>query len=126
MEITDPAPHPHAHYSAGRWLLSQLYIVGWPEFDVVKIGITSNGRERYGPFLARGAEMLLLSTYPFGDNLNEEQRMRELLSLRWPPAFESKEESMLMLGRRGSGWMECYRIPVDEWGGLVAELGQVG
>ena len=110
-----PKPHPYAFYSSGRWLLGQLYIVGWSEEGVVKAGVTMNGRQRFGPFLARGAEMLHLEAFEAGGDVAAEQRVHDALSARWPRAFASKAEAAPLLGRKGSGYLECYRVPYAEW-----------
>ena len=122
MSGREGSPHPFAYYSSGRWLLSQLYVVGWAANGVIKIGVTANGRERYGPFLARGAELLMLNSYRPGDTVNEESRLAGVLSGHWPSAFGSKEEAAPLLGKRGAGWMECYRVPVNEWGKVLDSL----
>ena len=121
MEREEP-PHPYAHYSAGRWFLNQVYIVGWPDIGVVKVGVTSNGRRRYGAFLNRGAEMLSLTSHKGMAFLEIEGRMHSAMEMRWPPAFESRAEAAEFLGQRGGGWLECYSVPVTEWHDVIDML----
>lgn len=114
MEREEP-PHPYAYYSDGRWLLNQVYIVGWRELGIVKVGTTSNGREHYGPFLNRGGELISLTSYEGMSYLDIKRRVLEVMEICWPLAFESKAEAAEHLGRGGCGWLECYSIPVAEW-----------
>ena len=111
--------HEFSYYSAGRWFLNQIYIVGWPDDGIVKVGVTSNGRERYGPFLNRGAEMISLTSHKGMAFLEIERHMHDEMGTRWPPAFESKHEASEYLGRQGGGWLECYSIPVTEWHDVI-------
>ena len=112
-------PHEYAHYSAGRWLLSQTYVVGWPSIGVVKAGSTMAGRPRYGAFLSRGAVMLHLAAHPFGGDLAVESSLHREMVARWPRAFSCKEDAAPHLGGRGGGYLECYSIPTQEWPALI-------
>lgn len=112
-------PHEYAHYSAGRWLLSQAYVVGWPSIGVVKSGSTMTGRPRYGAFLSRGAQMLHLAAYPFGGDLDIESRVHAEMDARWPRAFDRREDAAPYLGAKGGGYLECYMVPLAEWGHLI-------
>ena len=111
--------HEFSYYSAGRWFLNQVYIVGWPDLGIVKVGTTSNGRERYGPFLNRGAELISLTSHKGLSYLDIERRAHEVMETRWPLAFESKTEAAEHLGKGGCGWLECYSIPVTEWHDVI-------
>ena len=108
-------PHELAHYSAGRWLLSQVYIAGWPAIDVVKAGYTSAGRTRFGPYLARGGELLYLQSFEGIEALNVESQVQEEMRSRWPLAFASKADAAAHLGRNGAGYSECFQVPVAQW-----------
>lgn len=102
----------HRIYSAGRWLQPQRYVVGWPS-GIVKVGSTFNGRQRWGAFLSRGGELLDLAS--FVDDTDAEVRLQTKLCELYPPAFTSKEQAVPFLGSRGAGYLECYRIPPDDW-----------
>lgn len=112
-------PHEYAHYSAGRWLLSQTYLVGWPDAEIVKAGSTNTGRPRYGAFLSRGAQMLHLAAFPFGGDLYTERRIHAEMQARSPLAFACKEDAAPYLGAKGGGYLECYHVPLTEWGHLI-------
>lgn len=114
-----PRPHEYAHYSAGRWLLSQAYVVGWPDIGVIKAGSTKLGRPRYGSFLTRGAQVLYLAALPFGGDLDIEVRLHAEMDARWHRAFPCKEYAAPYLGAGGSGYLECYQVPNDEWPSLT-------
>lgn len=114
-----PKPHEHAYYSAGRWLLGQAYIVGWPIEGIVKAGYTSVGRRRYGAFLSRGADLLYLEAFPALGAFDAEKRLGDAMGARWPSAFANKEEAAPYLGSRGAGYLECYRIPVEDWQDVI-------
>lgn len=118
-------PHEYAHYSAGRWLLSQTYLVGWPGQGVVKAGSTTTGRPRYGAFLSRGAQMLHLVAFPFGGDIDMERRVHAEIAERWPRAFDCKEDAAPYLGGSGSGYLECYRAPASDWGALIDLMKEV-
>jgi hypothetical protein len=95
-----------------------MYVVGWPD-GIVKVGYTSQGRERWGKFLARGGVMLDISYFAGIDAVHAEVWLQEHLAARYPLAFDSKEESKPYLGSNGCGYLECYRIPVRDWPALV-------
>lgn len=122
MSTRSVRPHEHAYYSAGRWLLNQLYVIGWPDLEIIKVGTTSVGRRRYGPFLARGGEMLSLASYPSCEHLDEESRLQSEMRARWPPAFSSKVDASSALGGHGGGYLECFRVPLSDWPEVVGLL----
>jgi hypothetical protein len=110
---------PYQYRSAGKWYSSQMYVIGWPD-GIVKVGSTGNGRERWGKFLSRGGVMLDLAYFKDCGDLHAETWLQEQLDGLYPRAFNAKHESLPYLGD-GCGYMECYRIPRDEWE-LVVEI----
>lgn len=118
-------PAPEAHYSSGRWYLPQRYVIGWPAHDIVKVGTTSSGRRRYGAFLTRGGELLDLRNYRGTEYLDAERALQATLGTHWTLAFAHRDEAVPFLGHRGSGWLECYRIPAADWPRVIAYAGGV-
>ena len=106
---------PRPHLSAGRHLIPQRYVVGWPD-GIVKVGVTDFGRRRWGPFLSRGGIMLDLAYYEtLADSSVAESWLQSRLLERFKFAFSDRSQAEPYLGGRGSGSMECFRIPVDHW-----------
>lgn len=104
--------------TSGFRLEPQRYIIGWPD-GVVKIGLTWNGKRRWGIFIGKGGDLLDLATYSSkNDALEAEQWLHGEVSGAYPPAFSTKDQSSLHIGKAG-GWMECYRIPVQQWPSLL-------
>lgn len=116
-------PTPASYYSAGQWYTPQRYVIGWRDHDVIKVGYTSIGRRRYGRFLTRGGELLDLHTST--DALDAERHLQQALARYWPAAFGDSTEAVPLLGPRGSGWLECYRIPAADWPRVIAYAGGV-
>lgn len=113
-----PQRIPEPELRGRNWRKPQTYVIGWPD-GIVKVGCTSLGRERWGRFLARGGSMLDLSFYVGADAVDAESWLEDRLSEKYQPAFRSKEESKPYLGSSGSGYMECYRVPVSDWPALI-------
>lgn len=112
------------YMSAGRWHLSERYIVGWPDHGVVKVGTTSIGRRRYGLFLARGGTMIHNQAFPPGmHSFSSESRIERILAAAGPRAFADKTEAAPLLGNRGAGYLECYRIDTKFWP-FIADLAE--
>ena len=105
---------PHRYRSSGKWYSPQVYVIGWPD-GIVKVGSTSNGRQRWGKFLTRGGVMLDLAYFEDGDT---EVWLQEQIGALYPRAFQFKHESLPYLGD-GCGYLECYRIPVGDWPALI-------
>ena len=113
--VSEPVPH----LSAGRILIPQRYLVGWPD-GVIKVGHTWHGRKRWGRFTATGGQLLELANYQeLGDALRGEVWLQHQLEKQYRPAFQRKEGSLLHLGPSGGGWMECFRAPTTEWPAIL-------
>lgn len=107
------------HRSAGRWLVSARYVVGWESDGIIKVGSTMFGRARYGKFLSRGAQTVDVAYYPeLMDSLHAEVWLLGRLSREFPPAFTGREEALPYLPS-GGGWTECFAIPVCDWPAVV-------
>lgn len=107
------------HRSAGRWLTSARYIVGWESDGIIKVGSTMFGRARYGKFLSRGAEIVDLAYYPeLIDSLHAETWLLRRLGREFPAAFSDREEAMEHLPL-GGGWTECFAVPACDWPTVV-------
>ena len=107
-------------HGEGRSLGPSRYVVGWPD-GTVKIGHTDLGRRRWGMFLARGGIMVDLAFYESAlYPLQAEVWLQHAVSrMGYRRAFTSKREAEKHLGNGGSGYSECSRVPVDDWGVLV-------
>jgi len=113
------AEGPVPHYSRGRNLHSQRYLVGW-EDGIVKVGSTSHGRQRWGKFLNRGGTMLDLAYYAdLSDDLRGEMWLERQIRNQYPPAFQHKEQSLPYLGPSGGGYLECFAVPVEDWPKII-------
>lgn len=111
-------PHRIPEGTSGFHIEPQRYIIGWPD-GVVKIGLTWNGKRRWGMFVGKGGCLLDLATYASKhDALAAEQWLHCEVSGIYPPAFGAKDQSALHLGKAG-GWTECYRITVEQWPSLL-------
>ena len=104
--------------------INQMYVVGWPDHGIIKVGSTSRGRQRWGPFLCRGGVMLHLKECD--DPGAEEDRVQSALAKLYDRAFRCKEEAAPFLGSRGGGYLECYLIPADEWDYVVSISNETG
>lgn len=106
--------------SAGKLYTAQRYLVGWPG-GIVKVGSTMIGRARWGAFLNRGATMLDLAQYQnLCDDLVAETWLQEqIVGLGYSQAFEYKDDATEYLGARARGYLECYRIPVEDWPKII-------
>lgn len=71
--------------------------------------------------LARGGTMLDLAYYDSPSYpLQAEVWLREMMAQKdYQQAFHSRDEAEPYLGNGGSGYTECLRIPVPEWGELI-------
>jgi hypothetical protein len=117
--------YPVPHLSAGRTLVPQRYVVGWPD-GIVKVGSTSAGKTRWGPFLARGAVMIDLAFYEqMLEQLEAEAWLRERIAARYPTAFNSRSEASEYLGNQGAGYLKCFRVPTVEWPALARLSGRL-
>lgn len=111
---------PVPHLSAGRYLVPQRYVIGWPD-GVVKVGNTWHGRRRWGRFVARGGKLIDLAHYEhLGEALEGEQWLQKQLARRYRPAFREKQDSLQHLGASGGGWLECFAVPPEDWPEILA------
>lgn len=101
--------------AASRYRGSQLYVVGWAELEIVKVGWTSLGRRRWGRFLASGGELLFVHN---GPESGKAEHTLERSLIRYPRAFQRREESLGILPK-GGGYTECRRIPPSQWGHVI-------
>lgn len=95
-----------------------VYLVTWPDRLIVKAGITS-GRRRWMAFLARGAVLYRLAILDFADwrtALGYEAALHAHFRATCPFAFDTREESVELLGRLG-GHCETYQLAV--WQQLI-------
>lgn len=108
-----------APLSRPKWPVVQFqrYVVGWPELGIIKVGSTSNGRRRWGTFLARGAQIIDLACYECA--VSAEVGLHEAMGARYPKAFSHSGEAKNILGNGGGGFMECYSVPVSEWSNVA-------
>lgn len=114
---------PVLHLSAGRYLVPQRYVVGWPE-GIIKIGSTLDGKRRWGPFLARGALMIDLAFYErLLEALEAEVWLGKQLRGNYQQAFRQREDAKDYLGNNGGGYTECFRVPTVEWAEIARLAG---
>lgn len=87
-----------------------VYVVHWPETNVVKAGYSE--RERWRAFLSRGGVVIDLVEFDdVSDAFAYEDVLHCALARRGPFAFESAMDARPYLGGAGGGYTECYRIP---------------
>lgn len=112
---TDILRLPVTPISRPKWPNNQFqrYVVGWADLGIIKVGCTSNGRARWGPFLARGAVMIDLACYECA--VDAEVRLDKALREFYRPAFRNKQDAKEILGSGGAGYLECLSVPVSEW-----------
>lgn len=117
------AAGPSPHLSAGRYLIPQRYIIGWPD-GVIKVGSTWFGHRRWGLFTRHGGEVLDIAYYDEpGKDSQGEAWLQDQLKRSWRMAFRDKPESLDHLGPQGSGWLECYAIPKSDWPSVLKLAG---
>lgn len=87
-----------------------VYLVHWPEINVMKAGYTAFNRWRV--FTARGAVMVDLIEF---DNSSDAFEFEDLvhrgMARRGPQAFTCATDAVPWLGAGGGGYLECYRLP---------------
>lgn len=112
------ADGPMPHLSAGRYLVPQRYVIGWPD-GVIKIGKTMHGRRRWGRFLSSGGTMLDLAYYEdIRDALRGEQWLDRQVHRKYRRAFRNRESAASHIGPSG-GHSECYLVPPEDWPSIV-------
>lgn len=119
MGARKPRPHEFSYYSRGKWRTSQVYIVGWGSLGIVKVGVTDVGRNRFGPFIRRGGQLLHLEAFEGLEFSEQESRIKHALEKQWERAFTCKEEAEGILSGRGAGWTECFKINPEDWGRVL-------
>ena len=106
-------PVPTPHLSRGRRLIPERYVIGWPD-GIIKVGSTWFGRTRWGRFTSTGGTLVARNYYPhLGDSIEAERWLQDELAKDYPLAFRDAADAHPYLG--GSGWLECYRVPVCDW-----------
>ena len=121
VRLSEPRPA----YSAGRHLAGQVYVVGWRDRGIVKIGSTRHGRRRYGTYLARGAEVVTLANYQLGDECYAEVWLQQWAGKRYATPFCRAECCASALGlSSGAGWTEMFAAPAEDWPAIDAALGR--
>lgn len=100
-----------------RQSIPHRYLVGWPSHDIVKVGVTSGYGKRWHRLTVRGAQVLDLAAYT--NVIDAEERLQASLALMFPNAFNSCAEATHILGPGGSGYTECFDIPVEAWPTVV-------
>ena len=93
-----------------------LYVVGWRDRGIMKVGVTRQGPERWQAFVETGAEVLSLqeSRAVAAYERAALERMRAL----YPPAFKDAHQAAEVLARAG-GFTECFAVPLDQWGSAL-------
>lgn len=93
-----------------------LYVVGWRDHGIMKVGVTRQGPERWQAFVETGAEVLSLqeSRAVAAYERAALERMRAL----YPPAFKDAHQATEVLARAG-GFTECFAVPLDQWGSAL-------
>lgn len=97
-----------------------VYVVGWREAGVIKNGFSE--RQRWRPFVLRGAELIALYAFPHSgvEAVRFETFLEEKAAMLYRPAFLDKtDEARELLGGAGGGYLECYRADVDDWASIV-------
>lgn len=88
-----------------------VYIVYWPEINVVKAGFSCN--QRWRSFALRGA--VVVDLVPCGNARDafalERLVDRALQSVCRRRPFKSAAEAAPYLGNRGGGYLECWSLP---------------
>jgi hypothetical protein len=88
-----------------------LYLTAWDDDQIIKIGCSDSRRWLSFP----GARLVL--ALPFQDSASCYGLERDLhrdASRIWDRAFDSGADARHYLGKRGSGYLECYRATVGE------------
>lgn len=97
-----------------------VYVVSWPD-GVIKVG--ESGKQRWRGFVIRGATVQYLATCSdLNHVLASERAGHDWLRSRYSGAFTSSQSADDYLGRNGGGWLECFRVPLDEVDQVVAAI----
>ena len=89
-----------------------LYVVGWRNHGIMKVGVTRQGSKRWQSFVETGAEVLSIRESHAVAAVERAvlDRMRAL----YPPAFKDARQAAEVLARAG-GFTECFTVPLDQW-----------
>jgi hypothetical protein len=88
-----------------------VYVMYWPEFGIIKAGVTGVGNPRWNSWLRHGAVLLMI-----GDTCCMEHARRiegfllNELSRFGGRAFTGATDARAVLGKHKGGWTECYRL----------------
>jgi hypothetical protein len=95
-----------------------VYVVGWPDHGVLKIGSAFRPR-RWKDVARHGGHLIgMTRTETYAEALQIESAARISLARRYECAFESREDAARVLPS-GSGWTECFKVPQSEWEGIA-------
>lgn len=119
---TAPAMPP-ASKGYKRPLSGHMYVVGWRDIEVIKVGITRNGPSRWGAFIGSGAELLAL--HECEDPGLPEKNLLQVLRAQYDAAFTSPDKARRWLGGRGAGFSECLHVPPGDWGAIIEQAEEV-
>lgn len=106
-----------------------VYLVAWLGTGVVKAGYTGRTRSkaRYRAHELRGATTLLRATFPtIGDAFAAEDALSSIVQdAATGPAFTDRDDARRSgLVADGGGWMECFSVPDELLGDVVARSEQ--
>ena len=106
-----------------------VYLVAWLGTGVVKAGYTgrTKSRARYRAHELRGATTLLRATFPtIGDAFAAEDALSSIVQdAATGPAFTDRDDARRSgLVADGGGWMECFSVPDELLGDVVARSEQ--
>lgn len=99
-----------------------VYIVHWPADRIVKVGTTILPK-RVRKFEIRGAQVLRLI---YDGSVLVEREFHRYLSEVGEPAFATWRDAIDHLGAGGGGFTECYRVPANNYEGVLRHLREAG
>lgn len=98
--------------------IDSVYAVAWPEHRLIKIGYTH--LRRWRTFTARGGVLILEEPFPTStEAFAREAVLHDRIATRAPKAFHTRTEAKPFLGQSGGGWLECYRMTVNDFSEVV-------
>lgn len=96
----------------GRDKRDSMYVVAWADRGMVKVGFSSDWRRRTGSYATHGGAVLAVVFFNNCDDaFQAELDAKDVLS-SYQRSFQSRFESTPFLGSSGSGWTECFDVPV--------------
>lgn len=94
--------------------IDSVYAVAWPEHNLVKVGYSH--LRRWRTFTARGGLLILNESFPTStEAFAREASLHARIGAKAARAFNARGEAMPFLGGSGGGWLECYRMSVEEF-----------